>query len=178
MLSVNTQRYLRMLVEIALFALATLGVLVVLSVVQAQTPARRAPQRPQAAAPAPAPQETPVFRDYRGVTVGASMQDVRARLGQPAEAQNRQDFYVFSAAESVQIFYDAQNAVMGLSINYLGEGSGAPTPEQVLGSSITPNADGSLYKVVRYEGARFWVAYSRTAGEQPLVTIALQRIVN
>ncbi len=35
--------------------------------------------------------------------------------------------------------------------------------------------DGSAYKLVTYPRAGYWVAYSRTAGDEPLTIITMQR---
>ena len=44
---------------------------------------------------------------------------------------------------------------------------------------VAPAADGSVYKMVRYEGAGYFVVYSRPAGEAPpLVTVTMQKLVN
>lgn len=51
-------------------------------------------------------------------------------------------------------------------------------PEAVFGNgmSVTPNADGSIYKLIRYPDKGYWVSYSKTAGKQPLTTVMLQKI--
>ena len=67
---------------------------------------------------------------------------------------------------------------MAVSVSYLGEQSGAPTPEQVFGAPTEAKADGSVYKMVRYTQAGYFVVYSRTAGDQPLVMVAMQKIVD
>ena len=82
MISVSNYRYLRVLAEAAGFALLMVAALVLLSVVSAaQTPARR-PQLPTIAPPAlPAAQiAEPVYREYRGVQIGMSKEQVRQRL--------------------------------------------------------------------------------------------------
>ena len=38
--------------------------------------------------------------------------------------------------------------------------------------------DGSIYKMVRYEGAGCYVAYSRSGGDAPLVSIVMQKLLN
>lgn len=50
----------------------------------------------------------------------------------------------------------------------------APTPEAVLGTGIEAKPDGTLYKLVQYPEAGYWVAYSRTAGNEPLTVITMQ----
>ena len=163
----NLNRTLRLVLLVVLALIIVLAVVVVST--HAQT---KAPGLPGAQAPAP---DTPVFTNYKGVTVGMGALGVHQKLGLPTEPGAQQDFYFFSETESAQVYYDPAQKVRAISINYLGEG--APTVRQVLGVDAQPNMDGSLNKLVHYERAGFWVAYSRTAGPAPLVTVTIQRIV-
>ena len=180
MISVSAYRYLRMLLGLFVFAMAAVAVLTLFSAANAQTriPRPAAPTRAQTALPAAQVAE-PVLREYRGVQIGMSQEQARQRLGTPGDVGDRQDFYTFSDAESAQVFYDAQKRVMAVSVNYLGEQSGAPTAEKVFGAAVEPGPDGSVYKMVRYEQAGYFVVYTRTAGDAPpLVSVTMQKIVN
>lgn len=119
---------------------------------------------------------TPSFTNYKGVTIGMSADEVRQKLGSPKEKGKVQDFFVFSENESAQVYYDAEGKVMAVSLNYVGEQSGAPDAKAVLGSDLEAKADGSMYKLVRYPEAGYWVSYSRTAGDSPLITITMQKM--
>jgi len=92
------------------------------------------------------------------------------------EKGEKQDFFVFSDAESAQVHYDADKKVSAVSVDYLGDDSGAPTPEAVVGKAISPRPDGSMHKLVRYPEAGYWVAYNRTAGSNPIITVTMQKI--
>jgi hypothetical protein len=179
MISVSNYRYRRVLVEATVFALLTVATLVLLSAVSAQTTAPR-PQPPVAQPVPPAAQRTePVYREYRGVQIGISKDQVRQKLGTPGDVTDRQDFFNINGAESAQIFYDAQARVMAVSVNYLGNGSGAPAPEKIFGAPVEPAADGAVYRLVRYERAGYLVVYTRTGGDAPpLVTVTMQKLVN
>ena len=180
MISVSTYRYLRMSVEVAVFALLTVATLALLSAASAQTAARRStpPQVAQPALPAAQTPE-PLYREYRGVQIGIRKEQVRQKLGTTGDVSDRQDFFNISGVESVQVFYDATARVSAVSVNYLGEGSGAPTPEKVFGSAVEAAADGSIYKLVRYQRAGYLVVYSRSGGDAPpLVTVTMQKLVN
>jgi outer membrane protein assembly factor BamE (lipoprotein component of BamABCDE complex) len=130
------------------------------------------------AALASAQVEQPRYTEYRGVRLGMTAEQVTQKLGAPKETGDRQDFYVFSEYESAQVFYDAQHVVTAVSANYLGEQSGAPTPEKVFGSPAEVKPDGSIYKMVRYTQAGYFVVYSRTPGDAPLVMITMQKIID
>src|SRR5918997_1162852 len=49
-------------------------------------------------------------------------------------------------------------------------------PKSVIGTDIEPNAAGALYKLVTYPRAGYWVAYSRTTGDEPLTVITMQKV--
>ena len=118
---------------------------------------------------------TPVFKDYRGVTIGMSVDEVRAKLNRLDKGE-KQDFLVFSERESAQIYYDDQGKVIAISIDYFGDNSNSPSPDKVLGVSLQAKADGSMYQLNRYPDAGYWISYNRTAGEKSIVTITLQKM--
>jgi outer membrane protein assembly factor BamE (lipoprotein component of BamABCDE complex) len=167
MFSVRTYRYRRTLLELTLFVALTLAALSLLSLVQAQTPATPAPQT-----------EEPLMREYKGVRIGMPAEEARKKLGEPSETAGRQDFFVISNSESAQVFYDAQRKVLAVSVNYLGDISGAPSPEKVFGSPAEAKPDGSVYKMVRYQRAGYFVVYTRTSGDDPLVNVTMQKILD
>jgi hypothetical protein len=117
----------------------------------------------------------PVFADYRGVTIGMAADEVRSKLNNVKKG-DRQDFVSFSEHESAQIYYDDKGKVTAISIDYIGDISGAPTPEAVLGTTIEAKPDGSMYQLNRYSEAGYWVSYNRTAGAKPIVTITMQKM--
>jgi len=120
--------------------------------------------------------DDPLFSEYKGVRIGMTADEARKKLGEPQDKSDEQDFYVFNEKESAQVFYDKAHKTYAISINYLGGGSETPAPKGVLGSEIEAKPDGSLYKMVRYRKAGYWVSYSRTAGTDPLTTVTIQRI--
>ena len=70
------------------------------------------------AAPAAA-EEEPTFRDYRGVQIGWMADDVRKKLGNPANKDDEQDFYVFNEKETAQILYDkTSHKVTAISVDF------------------------------------------------------------
>src|SRR5262245_8184624 len=48
----------------------------------------------------------PAFKEYRGAQIGMSADEVRKKLGSPADKGDEQDFYVFNEKETAQILYD------------------------------------------------------------------------
>jgi len=127
--------------------------------------------QPEAAAPA----DEPLYDEFKGLKLGASRDDARQRLGNPREKDKVQDFFVFSDRERARVYYDDRGAVSAIIVTYIGKSADAPTPKAILGSDIEARQDGSMYKMVNYPKAGYWVAYSRTAGDEPLTIITMQR---
>lgn len=133
-----------------------------------------------AAAPAAAQKsgdekDQPPFHEYKGVRIGMAAEEARKLLGNPADKDDKQDFYSFSDSETAQIFYDAQKKVYAISVVYIGAGARVPTAKAVLGTDIEARPDGSMHQRLDFPKARCWVAYSRTSGDSPLITITLQK---
>jgi hypothetical protein len=124
----------------------------------------------------PKAEDAPPYSEYKGVRIGMTTDEARAKLGAPQDKSDDQDFFVFGEKESVQVFYDKAHKTYAISINYIGSTSSTPQPKAVLGSDIEAKPDGSMYKMVRYPKSKFWVSYSRSAGNDPLITITMQRI--
>ena len=119
--------------------------------------------------------DEPPFHEYKGVRIGMLADEARQKLGQPADKGDTQDFYSFSDTETAQIYYDAEKKVFAISVFYVGAGSGVPTPKSVLGTDAEPKDDGSMHQRLDFPKANCWVAYSRTGGDSPLVTVTLQK---
>ncbi|MBD0326963.1 MAG: hypothetical protein ICV68_11055, partial [Pyrinomonadaceae bacterium] len=118
----------------------------------------------------------PLFSNYKGVSIGMSADEVRAHLDHLKEKGKVQDFFVFSDSESAQVYYDGEGKVTAISVNYMGDDSNAPKPAAVLGEEIQAKPDGSMYQLIRYLSAGYWVAYSRTAGSDPIITVTMQKM--
>ncbi len=132
-------------------------------------------QEVQPAAQAQAAEPEPLFREFKGVTIGMSAEEARAKLGNPQEKDKVQDFFVFSERERARVYYDGEGKVSAIIVTYIGKDSNAPAPAAVLGAEVKAKADGSMYLVVHYPKAGYWVAYSRTTGDEPLTMITMQK---
>ena len=146
-----------------------LPVLFLAALVIAQTPRNRT------TGPA---EEEPVFHEYRGVQIGWLADEVRKKLGNPANKDDEQDFYVFGEKETAQFVYDkTTHKVVTISVDFMNGATGVPTPQQVFGSDVESKADGSRYRMVRYPKAGYWITYNRTPGEAPMISITLQKLM-
>jgi hypothetical protein len=102
--------------------------------------------------------------------------EVRKKLGEPKDKGTEQDFYVFNETETAQIVYDKSQKVVTISADFLTQGPDVLTAKQVLGSDLGAKPDGSVYKLVRFPKAGYWVSFNRTSGATPMTTVTLQKI--
>lgn len=127
----------------------------------------------------PATALQPVYTEYKGVRIGMTADEMRAKIDKKPKIEDKDGYYyVFSDNEALQIVLDENKKVKVISIMFSGENSGAPTYESVFGKEVPlePNADGRIYNLVRYPEAGYWVAYSSSTGENPTVTITIQQL--
>lgn len=118
----------------------------------------------------------PPFHEYKGVHLGMNAAEARKKLGEPQEKTDQQDFYSFSDKESAQVFYDAEHNVSAIAIMYFNAGANTPTAKAILGEDLEAKPDGSMYRMMRYPKAGYWVSYNRTAGDSPLVSVTIQKL--
>jgi hypothetical protein len=122
------------------------------------------------------PENRPAFSEFRGVRIGTTADETRKKLGSPRDKSAEQDLYIYNDTQIVQVFYDKAGAVSAISIDYMNGATGIPAAREVLGTDADAKADGSIYKMVRYPKAGYWVSYSRTAGNEPTTTVTMQKI--
>lgn len=118
--------------------------------------------------------DKPLYVGYKGVHIGMSADEARKALGAPKEKSDVQDFYMFSEKETAQVYYD-KGKVMAVSVSYLGD-KNAPLPKVVFGAEVEAKSDGGISKLVRYPEAGYYVSYNRSSGNDPVVTVTMQRI--
>jgi len=143
---------------------------------QSQPPAQTTPAAEGEPVAAAAPADEPLYRDYKGVTLGMSADEARRKLGEPQEKDKVQDFFVLSPSERARVYYDDKAQVSAVIVTFVGKGANAPEAKAILGSEVEAKPDGSMYKLVNYPRAGYWVAYSRTPGDEPLTIITMQKI--
>jgi hypothetical protein len=126
----------------------------------------------------PAPLVKPVLQNYKDVTIGMTANQVRDRLGKPEVGDDQSIYYKFNNEESVQFMLDSDKKVRIISMMYFDKNDKAPKAADIFGAEteVTPNTDGSIYKMIRYPEAGYVVVYSRTAGGDPMVVVTMQKI--
>jgi hypothetical protein len=123
-----------------------------------------------------AAQDAPLFAEYKGITIGMPMADVRQKLGKAEEQTDAEDYWEFDNDESVRVIYGPDKTVRAISISYNAKEAAAPTGLVVFGKEIEAKPDGSKYKMVNYSKAGFWISYVRTAGDNALVIVTMQKL--
>lgn len=167
----NLRLTVRKLAAPALFALAC-ALAAPAAGAQETAAAKPAEARP---ASATTPAAEPLFKEYRGVSLGLAADEVRAKLGKPEEKSDEMDFFVLSDRERARVYYDKDKKARAVIVTYIGQNGSAPRPPAVIGTDIEAKPDGSMYKMVMYPQAGYWIAYSRIAGDSPMVMITMQK---
>jgi len=119
----------------------------------------------------------PVLTDNKGIKIGTTAEEVRDKLGK-AKIDDKDGFFYESDDEMIQIRLDADKKVRLVSVTYLNGNENTPKYADIFGAEIPAQTkpDGSIYNLVRYPEAGYWVAYSKTAGEKPLVMVTMQKL--
>ncbi|HEX8499087.1 MAG TPA: hypothetical protein VF659_00755 [Pyrinomonadaceae bacterium] len=141
----------------------------------AAAPAALAQTGAPAATAADKAKDEPPFSAYKGVRIGMTAEEARKLLGSPTDKGDTQDVYSFNDNESCQVYYDETKKVSAVSVTFLS-GKSAPTAKAVLGDEPEARQDGSVYKLIRFPKAGYWVSYTRTSGDAPMTVIAIQRL--
>jgi len=146
--------------------LVVIGIAMATGVVSAQTV-----RKPAGA------EDDPIFHDYRGIKIGSLADEVRKKLGSPANKSDEQDYFIFNDNERAQVYYDKDTRqVTAISVDFMTGATEVITPQQVFGADIEAKSDGSKSRLVRYPKAGCWVSYSRTAGDKPIITVTIQKM--
>ena len=119
----------------------------------------------------------PVWQNYKGVSIGMTAAQVREKLGAPKSEDADGYFYVFSDTENAQVLLDGEKKVRTISVVFTAENNAAPAFADVFGKTVELQAkpDGSIFKMVKYDTAGYWVSYNRMAGEKAMVIVMIQK---
>ena len=124
----------------------------------------------------PATAPLPVVSIYKEVKIGTDADDVRKLLGK-AKIDDKDGFFYETDSEIVQIRLDENAKVRVISVTYPADAPNAPKYADIFGSeAIEAKADGSVYNLVRYPEAGYWIAYSKTGGDKSTVTVTMQKL--
>ncbi len=120
----------------------------------------------------------PVWQSYKGVAIGMTADEVRTKLGAAKSEDADGFFYIFSETENAQFLLDKDKKVRTVSVVFTADNTTAPKFAEVFGKTAQMEAkpDGSIYKMVKYTDAGYWVSYSRMAGEKAMVIVMIQKM--
>jgi len=158
------------------FSFLTFSFLLTFALIAVSAVSVEAQRKPGATAAVAADEPSGSFHAYRGIQLGMTADEVRQKLGEPKDKGTEQDFYVFNESEMAQFVYDKSQKVVTISADFLASGPEVLTAKQVLGAEIEAKPDGSVYKLVRFPKAGYWLSYNRTSGTAPMTTVTLQKI--
>lgn len=119
--------------------------------------------------------QQPLYSEYKGIRLGMTADETRAKLGAPMLKADDGDFYIFSDKETLQLVYDVDHKVKTISVDYT-DGIGAPDYKTVVGGELEMTSSGGLYKMRRYDSQGFWVTYHRSAGPVVIVTVTIGKM--
>lgn len=164
----STERHKIGLIELTYLLIGALLLLLMGVIAKGQSPSPATGVRAHSQA------QQPLYREYRGVRLGMTAGEARAKLGEPVMKSDEQDFFVLSPNETTQVVYDAFQKVVTISTDYT-RGVGAPDYRAVVGDGmLLQRPDGSLFRMVQYASAGMWVSYNKGAAAVPVVTITMQ----
>ena len=120
----------------------------------------------------------PRWQSYKGIALGMTADEVRQKLGAAKSEDEYGFFYIFSETENAQFLLDANKKVRTVSVVFTAENTAAPKFADVFGNTAAPEPkpDGSIYKMVKYDEAGYWVSYSRMAGEKATIIVMIQKM--
>lgn len=118
----------------------------------------------------------PAMREFRDISIGTPAVELKKAWGKPAVEDKDGYLYEFSDEELVQVAIGTEKKVDAIAATFR-DGTGAPTIESVFGPGVKPAAgeNGSVYHLVRYPEAGYWVSYS-SQGKGNAVTITFKKI--
>lgn len=120
----------------------------------------------------------PVMTNYREIRIGMTGEQVKDTLGKAKVSDDSGFYYELSDDENAQIVLDADKKVRVVSITYTGGKEDAPQAADIFGANteVETKPDGSIYKLVEYPQAGYWIAYYRGSGESPTVIVTMQKL--
>lgn len=120
----------------------------------------------------------PNWQSYKGVAIGMTLPEVVGKLGSPASETAEGYFYMYTQNETAQVLFDINKKVRTISVIYTSEFTNPPKFADVFGKTAVDESkpDGSVFKMVRYEEAGYWVSYNRMSGEKAMVIVVIQKL--
>jgi hypothetical protein len=144
---------------------------------QAQAPATVETRQPQQAqeekASLTAPAPLPVMREYRGVKLGNTREEVKAAIGRAERAENSWEEYKLDSGDLITVHYNDKGIVKTIQL-YFSHPTHAPTWTEVVGNAeIQQGPTGSKYARVGISEEDFWVTmFQSKSGAVTTITLS------
>lgn len=125
------------------------------------------------------PQLVPAVSSLKGVSVGMTKDEVKEVLGKPKMSDKTSMNYTFSKTETAQIGFDEKGKVRTIAVIYTNGDETAPSFSDIFGPDVplVEGKNGSEYKLIRYNKAGYYVAYSKTiVSKKPMVIVTMRKI--
>ncbi len=121
----------------------------------------------------------PLVTDLNGIKIGMTKDEVREKLGRPSSSDDTGMVFNLSKIETAQIGLNPKGNVRTIALIFTDEDANAPKFSDIFGPDVPMETkeNGSVYKLVRYRSAGFWIAYSRTMiDKKPMTTITMRKL--
>jgi hypothetical protein len=119
----------------------------------------------------------PAMSAFRNVSIGMPADKVKESWGK-AKIEDKDGFlFELSDSETAQVRIGPDGKVMTIAVTFAG-GKGAPTLTEVFGEGAAADSsqNGTVYKMVRYPDAGYWVSYFVGSGENAITTLTIQKL--
>ena len=120
---------------------------------------------------------TTPMKEYRKVSIGMAADEVESAWGEPKIKDESGFLYNLSDHETAQIEVGPDKKVTAIAIMYK-EGEGAPSLAEVFGAGATADRqpNGTIYKMVRYADAGYWISYYEGSGDNAVTTVTIRKL--
>jgi len=114
----------------------------------------------------------PAMTEFRKASIGIAADDLKKAWGKPGVEDDTGFIYEFSEKEMAQVSITGDKKVDAIAVTFR-DGTGAPKVEEVFGPNekIERKGNGSVFHMVRYPEAGYWVSYlSQGPGKMVVLT--------
>jgi hypothetical protein len=120
---------------------------------------------------------TAPMKEFRKVGIGMSADDVESAWGDPKVKDESGFLFNLSDSETAQVELGPEKKVTAIAITFK-DGKGAPSLAEVFGAGATADrqANGTLYKMVRYKDAGYWISYYEASGDNAATTVTIRKL--
>jgi hypothetical protein len=116
------------------------------------------------------PEPITVMRDYRGVRLGMTTEEVRAVMGDPARKDQTWDEFKLSKGDLMTVHYD--NGMVKAVQLYFTDADRAPEFVEVVGDiELTMKDNGARFARRVVQGEKFWVSMYQS-GDKEITTVS------